>query len=204
MSFGLLFVIVVFLSFVMFDIFFIVFLFFFSTLCFFEFIVFNEEILLALCFFSFIFFCFNTLSDTVFNSFDDRASKFESDLLLSYNSSKQTLTANFQNFFKLRGFNAKFKILLTIILFYFKQFSSYSVFKFNSSIFAFSSSKLSELFLLDQKLISAFQKNCITTLLYPLIFKTTKNHLVSLTASFNFKNISKTTNKNQILKFLSH
>jgi hypothetical protein len=134
----------------------------------------------------------------------DRASKFENDLLLSYNSSKQTLTTNFQNFFKLRGFNTKFKILLTTILFHFTQFNSYSIFKFSSSVFTFSSSKLSELFLLDQKLISAFQKNCIITLLYPLIFKTTKTHLALLSSSLlNFKNKAHQT-QNQVLKFLSH
>jgi hypothetical protein len=83
--------------------FFILPLFFFCLLSFFDFIVFNEEILLALCFLAFIFYCFNTLSDSVFNSFEDRASKFESDLVISYNSSKTALANNFQNFFKLRG-----------------------------------------------------------------------------------------------------
>jgi len=189
----------------MFDIFFIVFLFIFSALCFVEFIVFNEEILLALCFFSFIFFCFNTLSDSVYNSFDERASKFESDLLVSYSSSKDSLTNNFQNFFQLRGFNSKFKILLTTIFFYFNQFNQYSKFKFNSSIFSFSFSKLSELFLLDQKLIAAFQKNCISTLLYPLIFKTSKNNINLLNTSLGkFKNKQSFMGKINLLKVLSY
>jgi hypothetical protein len=189
----------------MFDIFFIVFLLFFSALCLIEFIVFNEEILLALCFFSFIFFCFNTLSDSVYNSFDDRAAKFESDLLVSYKLSKNALTTNFYNFFVLRGFNTKFKIVQTVVFFYFKQFTSYSIFKYSSSIFLLSSSKLTELMLLNQKLIATFQTNCTINLLYPLIFKTTKTNLNLLS---NSKNDLTLTNENkvintQILKFLS-
>ena len=188
----------------MFDIFFIVFLFIFTALCLVEFIVFNEEILLALCFFSFIFYCFNTLSNSVFNSFEDRASKFESDLLISYSSNKNVLIKNFQKFFKLRGFNVKFKILLTTVVSYFKQFTSYSIHKFSISIFAFSSSKLTELALTDQKLIATFQKNCIITLLYPLIHNTTKTNSISLVSSFiNSKITSRSTGKNNSLKLLS-
>ena len=74
----------------MFDIFFIASLFLFSILCFLEFIVFNEEILLALCFFSFIFFSFNTLGDSIFDTFQSRAAKFEADLLLSFGPSQKT------------------------------------------------------------------------------------------------------------------
>jgi hypothetical protein len=188
----------------MFDISFIAFLFVFSVLCGIEFIVFNEEILLALCFFSFIFFCFNTLSNSVFNSFDDRASKFEADLLVSYGSSKSLLTANFENLLQLRGFNSKFKILLTTIFFYFSQFTSYSVFKFSSSVLTSSASKLSELFLLDQKLIASFQKGCVVNLLYPLIFKTAKTNTALIGASLaTLKSVSTASSKSKVLKTLS-
>lgn len=188
----------------MFDIFFIVFLFIFTALCLVEFIVFNEEILLALCFFSFIFYCFNTLSESVFNSFEDRASKFESDLLVSFASNKNVLINNFQSFFMLRGFNVKFKILLTTVVFYFKQFTLYSIHKFSSSVFSFSSSKLTELALTDQKLIATFQKNCIVTLLYPLILNTTKTNSIRLVSSvIGFKTTSNAKAKNSSLKFLS-
>ena len=76
----------------MFDIIFIAFLLIFSLLCFVEFIVFNEEVLLALCFFSFIFFSFNTLSDSVAESFESRALKFENDLLVSFDITKKSIT----------------------------------------------------------------------------------------------------------------
>jgi hypothetical protein len=179
-------------------------LFFFCLLSFFDFIVFNEEILLALCFLSFLFYCFNTLSDSVFNSFEDRASKFESDLLISYSSQKNMLINNFQNFFMLRGFSSKFKILLTTVAFYFKQVSSYAIHKSSSSIFAFSSSKLTELALTDQKLITTFQKNCIITLLYPLILNTTKTNSIRLVSSLiSSKLKSQRKAKTSFLKFLS-
>jgi hypothetical protein len=68
----------------MFDLFFVGFLFILSLFCAFEIIIFNEEILLLICFFSFIFVCFNSFSESVFDMFADRASKFEIDLLDSF------------------------------------------------------------------------------------------------------------------------
>jgi len=166
----------------MFDIYFVAFLLIFTVSCFLEIIVFNEEILLALCFFSFIFFCFNTLSDSVLSSFDDRASKFEADLLVSFSLSKSTLVTNFETFFQLRGFHTKFKILLSSILVFLTLSKQYSAFKLTSSIYSASFAKLAELVLIDTKLTAAFQKNCISVLLYPLVFKTTKANNFLITA----------------------
>ena len=87
-----------------------------SILSFFDFIVFNEEILLALCFLSFLFYCFNTLSDSVFSSFEARALKFEQDLLLSFNITKLSLTNEFNSYLKLRSFLEQFSILMACLL----------------------------------------------------------------------------------------
>jgi hypothetical protein len=186
----------------MFDIYFVVFLFIFSLLCFVEFIVFNEEILLALCFFSFIFFSFNTLSGSIHESFESRAAKFEADLLVSFNVNKQTLTQKFNNFFLSRGFNTKFKILLSSILIFLSHVKNYSIFKLSSNVLNSSFAKLNELLLLDTKLITAFQKGCITNLLYPLIFKTAKTDVLTIT-SINSNLTTSFSNKTSILKNLS-
>jgi hypothetical protein len=123
---------------------------------------------------------------------------------VSYGSSKSLLTANFENLLQLRGFNSKFKILLTTIFFYFSQFTSYSVFKFSSSVLTSSASKLSELFLLDQKLIASFQKGCVVNLLYPLIFKTAKTNSALIGASLaTLKSVSTASSKSKVLKALS-
>merc|ERR1712194_177029 len=107
--------IVEFLILLMFDIFFIISLFIFSLVCFFEVLIFNEEVLLALCFFCFIFFSFNSLGDSVLDIFQSRAAKFESDLLLSFNLTKQSIVKLFDNYFVSRGFSSKFSVLsLTI------------------------------------------------------------------------------------------
>ena len=87
-----------------------------SILSFFDFIVFNEEILLALCFLSFLFYCFNTLSESVFSSFESRALKFEQDLLLSFNVSKLSLITEFNSYLKLRSFIVQFIILMASLL----------------------------------------------------------------------------------------
>jgi hypothetical protein len=113
----------------MFDIYFIVSLFIFSVMCFFELIVFNEEILLALCFFSFIFFSFNSLGDSVFDTFQSRAAKFEEDLLISFSATKETLGAKFSSFIASRGFVAKFKVLSACVTNYLTVFTRFYSYK---------------------------------------------------------------------------
>jgi hypothetical protein len=191
----------------MFDIYFIVSLLIFSILCFLEFIVFNEEILLALCFFSFVFFCFNLLSDSVFLSFQERATKFESDLLVSFNAIKQSTLSSFDSFLNSRGFSLKTKILLTNINSFFSVLTNYSKY---AHFFLFSSicyTKLTELRILNDKLFLEFQKKTISLLLYPLIFQTTKNNLNFLTAiNSNITsslNTKLTNNKISMLKSLT-
>jgi hypothetical protein len=72
-----------------------------------------------------------------------------------------------------------------------------SFLKSSSSVFSASFSKFSELMLINNKLVSAFQKQCVTKMLYPLIFKATKTELVSLGSS---QTISVSRN---VLKLLS-
>jgi hypothetical protein len=86
------------------------------ALSFLDIIVFNEEILLTLCFLSFLFYCFNTLSDSIFSSFEDRASKFEQDLLLSFSITKQSLTNDFSTHLKMQAFVDQFSILMFSLL----------------------------------------------------------------------------------------
>ena len=189
----------------MFDIFFIASLFLFSILCFLEFIVFNEEILLALCFFSFIFFSFNTLGDSVFDIFQSRAAKFEADLLLSFGLTKKSLVSKFDNFLSSRGFVSKFKVLSSCVSNYLTVFTKYSSFKLSSVFLSASFAKLAELSAFEGKLIAAFQKKCVSLLLYPLIFQTAKNNVAFLTniASSGSKVSSEATTKINVLKSIS-
>jgi hypothetical protein len=167
----------------MFDAFFVCFLFIFAILCFIEFIVFNEEILLALCFFSFVFFCFNTLSDSVYESFEDRAVKFKSDLLSSYTFARVELVSRFDLFESFRGFCLKYQVLFFSFSAYLACFKKFALINSTSKFKTFSFDKLSELVITDNKLAESFRKNCIAVLLYPLIFKTTKQPALSLFSS---------------------
>jgi hypothetical protein len=87
-------------------------IFFLCLFSLFDIIIFNEEILLALCFLAFLFFCFNTLSDSVFSSFESRAAKFEEDLLFSFSNSKTSLIEDFDKSQKLQLFFNQFTVLL--------------------------------------------------------------------------------------------
>lgn len=168
----------------MFDIFFIVSLFIFSVLCFIEVLIFNEEVLLALCFFCFIFFSFNSLGDSVVDIFQSRASKFESDLLLSFNLTKQSVVKLFDNYFVSRGFSAKFKIISITVSNYLNSTAKHSSLTLNRLFYSISLSKLSELVAFESKLITAFQKKSVSLLLYPLIFQTAKSS-ISLLANLS-------------------
>jgi hypothetical protein len=185
----------------MLDITFILFLFIFSVLCFIEFIVFNEEILLALCFFSFIFFSFNTLSNTVLESFEDRASKFESELLFSFGVNCENLSTNFTNIYAIKSFSSKFKMLIVSLTTSLAQSKNYLSFLIAESLVLNILTKLNELLILDTKLLDLFQKDCIATLLYPRIFGYSNINIKSF--STMIKSSEKSSNKSTTLKLLS-
>jgi len=185
----------------MFDIFFIISLFLFSALCFVEFLVFNEETLLALCFFSFIFFSFNSLGDSVVDTFQSRALKFESDLLLSFNLTKQSLIKSFDSYFFSRGFSSKFKVLSVLINSYLELLIKFSSFKLTKLFYVTCFLKLQELSAFEKKLFVSFQNKSISLLLYPLIFQTVKTN-ISLLSSLD-KTLPASNGKISLLKSIS-
>lgn len=179
----------------MFSTFYIVFIVLYAILCSVEFIVFNEEILLALCFFSFVFFSYNSFSESLFSSLTARATKFEIDFLTSFSIKKKALIANFDTCFETRGFQQKFQIMLNSILTFLTLADKNLMIKQTNSIYSTCFSKFSELSLINNKLLDNFQKNCINHILYPLIFKSTNTSmmLTAKTQSTGFKtNILKT------------
>ena len=181
----------------MFSIYYIAFIIFYALACSVEFIVFNEEILLAICFFSFVFFSYNTFSDSVFNSLEARATKFESDFLVTFASKREASVINFKKLFSTRGFQSKFQILLSSILTYLTFTQSSLLLSKISLIKSNSLSKLTELMLINGRLISIFQKACINQVLYPLIFKSKKNVMIANSTVLSGNSL---TTKAQILK----
>ncbi len=167
----------------MFEINMVIMLFLFCLLSFFDFIVFNEEVLLALCFLSFLFYCFNTLSESIFLTFEQRASKFEDDLLFNFTNSKNLLSSDFATNLKLQNFLTKFSILMVCLIHFLN--SCFSVLNFKTSWICFQSivGKLNELTKINRNFVSFFQKDCIVQLLYSLILKKTTTDLAFLTAS---------------------
>ena len=165
----------------MLDISFIVSLLLFSILCLLEIIVFNEEILLALCFFCFIFFIFNTLSGSIADMFNDRAAKFESDLLLSFALAKDNLVKQFETYTLARNFVSQFKVLSLNLSVFLSVFPKHSSYKLAATFSITCFNKLAELVAFENKLFNDLKKKAISSLLYPLIFQTTKNNIGFLT-----------------------
>ena len=147
---------------------------------FFDIIVFNEEILLTLCFLSFLFYCFNTLSDSVFSSFESRAAKFEQDLLFSFSVSKSSLIMDFEAFLKMKSFSNQFVILMLSLTSFLAQCLAFLEFKPSWIYFQTCVTKFNELIILNKGFVTSFQKACVVQLLYSLILKKSTNDLTSL------------------------
>jgi hypothetical protein len=158
----------------------IVTIFFLCFLSIFDIIVFNEEILLTLCFLSFLFYCFNTLSDSIFSSFESRAAKFEQDLLFSFSISKSSLTNDFEAFLKMKSFSNQFVILMLSLTNFLSQCLVFLEFKPSWVYHQTCIAKLNELIILNKSFVTSFQKGCVVQLLYSLILKKSTNDLTSL------------------------
>ena len=135
-----------------------------------ELIVFKEEVLLALCFISFVFFAYSYLGDTVFSIFDDRAKKFESDILVAFDAKHSAITSYAND------------LLLSKMIFsglsLFEAFTrQYNVFVFegmkasrSSMLLGATISKFNEVVLTERKLKTALLKTNIQSAVYPFIF----------------------------------
>jgi hypothetical protein len=158
-------------------------LFFFCLCSVFDIIVYNEEILLTLCFLSFLFYCFNVLSESIASSFDSRASKFEQDLLTTFDNKKSMLIMDFNSNLKLENYTDKFSILMAGLINYFSDCKTNLQYKPTWFYFQGCLSKLNELTLINKNFIAYYQQNCIVQLLYSLILKKSKNNLKILAVS---------------------
>jgi hypothetical protein len=159
-------------------------------LCFFsifDFIIFNEEVLLTLCFLCFLFYCFNTLSDSVFGTFESRAAKFELDLLQSFNTTKTSLVYDFNGFLSLQAFYDKFMILLLILSNFLNQCLFFLETKPSVIFYQACLTKLNELLVINKNFTSIFQKTCVIQLLYSLILKKATNDLTFLVSAKKIK-----------------
>lgn len=182
----------------MFSTYYIIFILFYIIACSIEFIVFNEEILLAICFFSFVFFAYNSFSDSLFSSLMARASKFESDFLLSFSVKKKFTVLNFNSYYLTGNLQSKFQIMLISFISFLTLSKQNLLINQTTAIYNASFAKFSELLLINTKIIATFHKNCVDNLLYPLVFKATKKTV--LLSEVNFVSVNLNTKS---LKHLS-
>lgn len=163
-------------------------LFFFCLLSFFDFIIFNEEILLTLCFLCFLFYCFNTLSGSIASMLNDRSAKFEADLLISISESCILLMKNFYAHNKLQNIITKFSILFNSLIYYLSVCLNILNTKSILVYFTAATIKLNELNLINQTFTKLVQKSCIIQLLYSLILIKSDNYLNFLVFNKKFNN----------------
>jgi hypothetical protein len=147
----------------------------------FDYIIFNEEILLTLCFLSFLFFCFSMFSDSVYNSFESRAMKFEQDLLYSFDISKTSLINSFKVYGKRQSSTSQFTILMFSLLNFLSSCLTYLEFKPAWLYYQIHVAKFNELITFNNNYILNFQKDCVIKLLYSLILKKAANEIMLVT-----------------------
>jgi hypothetical protein len=145
-----------------------------------ELIVFNEEVLLALCFIGFIFFAYSYLNQTVFDIFQDRADKFEADLLSAFKGKFDGSVTFFQELLFIKGFSQKLSVFEALT----DNYVNVIVLALNKQLTVDSanliSGKLNEIFMFEQKIVTKAQESCIQTVLYPLIFTLGKDYMTLL------------------------
>jgi len=198
----------------MFNPIFLAFIVFYAILCSIEFIVFNEEVLLALCFFSFIFFCFNLLSDSTAENLNSRANKFEADFLSLFWIDKDVLNSFFNFALKKRGLLTSYNMLLSLFL----KLTT-SNFSLISDVISTSKKVEADIALKNLKATKSicavyFQKKIQKHLIYNLIFSFSPSNLTSsiylpsfrtylLTFNWNQNFLASKLQKRIALKFLS-
>jgi hypothetical protein len=101
---------------------------------------------------------------------------------------------------KFRNFGFKFQLMFSCFTVYLNQFKLFAANHVISSVITQAFSRLSDLILAESKLYEIFQKNCLESLLYPLLFGSLKSSLFSL-SSLSSMNLSKETS---VLKSFSY
>lgn len=142
------------------------------------------------------------MGDSIFDTFQQRAAKFEEDLLVSFNETKKTLTTKFSNFLKVRGFVSKFQILSACVVNYLTVLKSYNSYNWFATLYVSATTKLSEVLAFENKLLASFQEKSVFLLMYPLIFQTSKNSL-SILANATPKQVLTSSPKLKILTAIS-
>lgn len=123
------------------------------------------------------------MGDSIFDTFQSRAAKFEEDLLVSFSVSKESLNSKFTSFLASRNFVSKFKVLSICVSTYLTTFSSFYSYKWFASFYSISLAKLAELSSFEGKLVASYQEKMVSLLLYPLIFQSAKNNITLLTSA---------------------
>jgi hypothetical protein len=146
-----------------------------------EIIVFNEEVLLALCFIAFVFFAYGYLNKTVFEMFEDRASKFETDLLFAFKTKYSQIVSHSKSLLfsknELPSNLLVFEILAVKSISVSEEFTKA---KLQSATTDSLSARLNDIFILEQNLAASTKKIFLQKVLYPLIFVLGKDYMSSL------------------------
>jgi len=180
---------------------FVAFIVIYTLFCSLEIVVFNEEILLALCFFSFVFFAYNTLANTVTDIFDQRAKKFKSEFLVSFDLKKNLIMTNFNSNCQNQSVVHSIKCLLIASIINTQLTNKLIVKNMITSVKTTNSLKLAEFSLLTNKTLNEYKFNCISKLLYPLIFKSsTANINIKTNSVISLKNTNSKAVKNLCIK----
>jgi hypothetical protein len=135
-------------------------------------------------------------SDSVFNSFESRAVKFEQDLLYSFDVSKTSLINSFKMYSKRQSSTNQFTILMLSLLSFLSSCVIYLESKPAWLYYQIHIAKFTELVMYNNNFVLSFQKDCVVQLLYSLILKKATGQITFLSLN------DKATKKNKVFTTL--
>ena len=144
----------------------------FLILSFFEIIVFDEELLLALCFICFMFFAYGYLNETVHSIFSDRCVKIEADLLSAFDDKINQKQKNTSKLIDDKTLSSKLLLLNVLETSKITMLFENTWLKSSSFLLGFASNALKDISLIDSFVKSQKQLVKLERIAYMFLYNT--------------------------------
>lgn len=144
-----------------------------------EIIVFDEEVLLALCFVSFIFFAYSYLNLSIYELFEDRSNKFETDLLIAFEGKYSQMLILSKSFSLDKSLSKKISIVSKLEKASLKTLKASLLMKLNAHINNLVTTLLNDTLTIEKKIAFEVQQNKIERVIYPFIYSSNANYVLS-------------------------
>ena len=145
-----------------------------------EVIVFDEEVLLALCFVCFVFFAYGYLNNSIYSLFEERASKIESDLLLSFELTLDQKASQSTKLLADKSLISKLKVFEELESTRFTSLKSDFLLKLESFVYNQTTALLNDSMLIEKSILFNMQQKKLECSIYPFVYSSKKVNYMSV------------------------